>query len=300
LKGWPQSYWQSAAFRGKMAVAMTTSHPCYSLLLRRATFWVTEGTVSAFLVSVVNWYTGHSNAAEVYYKQYLKPEHNTSSHGINLLMVLDSTVVLGFGHPRPFMCLKTGPLLQWEEKLVFLSRLHFCGTLISHTHTIYLTDRNARSSKFNKISGVVSPVGRGLIFTTVSTTTLWEKPGGRYGQAGSICTINKPKTVTEMWKRARLMTIKSIFWSLSPCSMVKSYQRFRGNCCLHLQGNYHKILVQTVRIELRILRTWPYTSRQLPISMITNHLKTRAVVTPTTSYVLILLRTQITSNIIAV
>jgi hypothetical protein len=34
-----------------------------------------------------------------------------------------------------------------------------------------------------------------------------------------------------------------VFWVVTPCSVVSGYQRFRGPCCLHFQGetlvSYH-------------------------------------------------------------
>jgi hypothetical protein len=32
-----------------------------------------------------------------------------------------------------------------------------------------------------------------------------------------------------------------VFWVVAPCSLVKVYQRFRGPCCLHHQGDDHQI-----------------------------------------------------------
>jgi hypothetical protein len=29
----------------------------------------------------------------------------------------------------------------------------------------------------------------------------------------------------------------TVFWVVVPCSLVEFYQRFRGACCLHHQGN---------------------------------------------------------------
>jgi hypothetical protein len=29
----------------------------------------------------------------------------------------------------------------------------------------------------------------------------------------------------------------AVFWVLAPCSLVEIYQRFRGPCCLHHQGD---------------------------------------------------------------
>jgi hypothetical protein len=32
-------------------------------------------------------------------------------------------------------------------------------------------------------------------------------------------------------------TNKAVFWVVAPCSLVEVYQRFRGPCCLHHQGD---------------------------------------------------------------
>jgi hypothetical protein len=29
----------------------------------------------------------------------------------------------------------------------------------------------------------------------------------------------------------------AVFWVIAPCSLVEVYQRFRGPCCLHHQGD---------------------------------------------------------------
>jgi hypothetical protein len=29
----------------------------------------------------------------------------------------------------------------------------------------------------------------------------------------------------------------AVFWVVAPCSLVELYQRFRGPCCLHHQGD---------------------------------------------------------------
>jgi hypothetical protein len=31
----------------------------------------------------------------------------------------------------------------------------------------------------------------------------------------------------------------AVFWVVAPCSLVEVYQRFRGPCCLHHQGDRH-------------------------------------------------------------
>jgi hypothetical protein len=42
------------------------------------------------------------------------------------------------------------------------------------------------AAKLKKNSEVVSPIGRGFIFTTFSTTTLWEKQVGNDGQTNCV------------------------------------------------------------------------------------------------------------------
>jgi hypothetical protein len=32
-------------------------------------------------------------------------------------------------------------------------------------------------------------------------------------------------------------TAMAVFWVVAPCSLVEVYQRFRGPCCLHHQGD---------------------------------------------------------------
>jgi hypothetical protein len=53
-----------------------------------------------------------------------------------------------------------------------------------------------------------------------------------------------------MWERPQRKKLKvgfevltavgtkmAVFWVVAPCSMVEVYQRFRGPCCLHHQGD---------------------------------------------------------------
>jgi hypothetical protein len=35
---------------------------------------------------------------------------------------------------------------------------------------------------------------------------------------------------------AAVMFQVEVFWIVTPCGVVIGYQRFRGTCCLHLQG----------------------------------------------------------------
>jgi hypothetical protein len=42
-------------------------------------------------------------------------------------------------------------------------------------------------------------------------------------------------TFTDNWMGGRLRM--AVFWVVAPCSLVEVYQRFRGPCCLHHQGD---------------------------------------------------------------
>jgi hypothetical protein len=44
--------------------------------------------------------------------------------------------------------------------------------------------------------------------------------------------------VKEEKKNIYTVMIKmAVFWTVAPCSLVEVYQRFRGPCCLHHQGD---------------------------------------------------------------
>jgi hypothetical protein len=48
----------------------------------------------------------------------------------------------------------------------------------------------------------------------------------------NVATKNKAFSITNTLK------IKiAVFWVVAPCSLVEIYQRFRGPCCLHHQGD---------------------------------------------------------------
>jgi hypothetical protein len=60
-------------------------------------------------------------------------------------------------------------------------------------------------------------------------------------------TINDTQLM--FWKGFEALTAVStkmaVFWVVAPCSLVEFYQRFRGHCCLHHQGD-----VATVSLNL--------------------------------------------------
>jgi hypothetical protein len=44
----------------------------------------------------------------------------------------------------------------------------------------------------------------------------------------------------------------AVFWIAAPCSLVEFYQRFRGSCCLHHQGDSSlKVVTSAVAMQLR-------------------------------------------------
>jgi hypothetical protein len=43
-------------------------------------------------------------------------------------------------------------------------------------------------------------------------------------------------------KHINIFTKMAVFWVVVPCSLVEVYQRFRGPCCLHHQGDEYFVL----------------------------------------------------------
>jgi hypothetical protein len=39
-------------------------------------------------------------------------------------------------------------------------------------------------------------------------------------------------------------TKMAVFWVVAPCSLVELYQRFRGPCCLHHQGDLIALMME--------------------------------------------------------
>jgi len=55
-----------------------------------------------------------------------------------------------------------------------------------------------------------------------------------------------------------------VFWVVTPCSVVVRYQRFRGPCCLHLQGEVARMAENSISIGLdgvtiQKISTWSIT-----------------------------------------
>jgi hypothetical protein len=61
--------------------------------------------------------------------------------------------------------------------------------------------------------------------------------------------------VRSVSERVRLLKI-AVFWVVAPCSLVEVYQRFRGPCCLHHQGD---ALKKTAIFILTAVRTSNHT-----------------------------------------
>jgi hypothetical protein len=52
--------------------------------------------------------------------------------------------------------------------------------------------------------------------------------------------LEEKKTLTFSNTSARQISFSTkmaAFWDVTPCSLVEVYQRFRGTCCLHHQGD---------------------------------------------------------------
>jgi hypothetical protein len=47
------------------------------------------------------------------------------------------------------------------------------------------------------------------------------------------CGTKLPKSFCELLLERKM----AVFWVVAPCSLVEVYQRFRGPCCLHHQGD---------------------------------------------------------------
>jgi hypothetical protein len=41
----------------------------------------------------------------------------------------------------------------------------------------------------------------------------------------------------------------AVFWVVAPCSLVEVYQRFRGPCCLHHQGELIALMMEAARTQ---------------------------------------------------
>jgi hypothetical protein len=68
--------------------------------------------------------------------------------------------------------------------------------------------------------------------------------------------------IINRYKRDRYMKMV-LFWVVGPCSLVEVYQRFRGPCCLHHQGDSTRLHGATTRktaiFILTAVRTWNLT-----------------------------------------
>jgi hypothetical protein len=61
--------------------------------------------------------------------------------------------------------------------------------------------------------------------------------GGRdKGEQGGVSKINLQKGDLTFEAFTAAMFQVEVLWVVTPCSVVVGYQRFRDQCCLHLQG----------------------------------------------------------------
>jgi hypothetical protein len=54
------------------------------------------------------------------------------------------------------------------------------------------------------------------------------------------------------WNSSDLRSKMAVLWIVAPCSLVEVYQRFRGPCCLHHQGDLHSSYLTCVNEPLRV------------------------------------------------
>jgi hypothetical protein len=58
-----------------------------------------------------------------------------------------------------------------------------------------------------------------------------------YGSETSFLVVGKKWRVSRVWGSHGGEYEVAVFWVVAPCSLVEVYQRFRGPCCLHHQGD---------------------------------------------------------------
>jgi hypothetical protein len=54
----------------------------------------------------------------------------------------------------------------------------------------------------------------------------------------------------------------AVFWVVAPCSVVELYQRFRGPCCLHHQGD--ALMMEAARTSETSVNFYQTTRRYNP------------------------------------
>jgi hypothetical protein len=59
-------------------------------------------------------------------------------------------------------------------------------------------------------------------------------------------------------------TKMAVFWVVSPCSLVEVYQRFRGLCCLHHQGNEFTLMMEAARTSETLVNFYQTKRRYNP------------------------------------
>jgi hypothetical protein len=77
------------------------------------------------------------------------------------------------------------------------------------------------------------------VFRNIRYVTHW---------VNSILLISSRQTFRSSGLKESYRTWMAVFWVAEPCSLVEVYQRFRGSCCLHHQGDETLVNVyQTAR-----------------------------------------------------
>jgi hypothetical protein len=66
----------------------------------------------------------------------------------------------------------------------------------------------------------------------------------------------------------------AVFWVVAPCSLVELYQRFRGPCCLHHQGDESSLHGATTQKTIIFILTAVKTSNPTYVTQSHTHLPT--------------------------
>jgi hypothetical protein len=56
----------------------------------------------------------------------------------------------------------------------------------------------------------------------------------------------------------------AVFWVVVPCSLVEIYQRFRGPCCLHHQGDQGTLMMEAAKTSEMLVNFYQTTWRYNP------------------------------------
>jgi hypothetical protein len=78
--------------------------------------------------------------------------------------------------------------------------------------------------------------------------------------------VVKQKSVVGFEVLTAVSTKMAVFWVVAPCSPVEVYQRFRGPCCLHHQGDLDlmALMMEAARTSETLVNFYQTTLRYNP------------------------------------